>query len=104
MRRQVSLLGARSPRVSWTLTRSEEHTSELQSPCNLVCRLLLEKKNKRNEELSRLLASHRPSTSHQPGHRSVYPLPVLSVRTDLHHDAHQPRHRYSYDYEPDVTH
>src|SRR2546426_9247020 len=26
--------------------RSEEHTSELQSPCNLVCRLLLEKKNK----------------------------------------------------------
>src|SRR5256885_5589223 len=27
--------------------RSEEHTSELQSPCNLVCRLLLEKKNER---------------------------------------------------------
>src|SRR5256885_5231310 len=26
--------------------RSEEHTSELQSPCNLVCRLLLEKKNR----------------------------------------------------------
>src|SRR5256885_5105327 len=29
--------------------RSEEHTSELQSPCNLVCRLLLEKKKKRNQ-------------------------------------------------------
>src|SRR5256885_13167532 len=29
--------------------RSEEHTSELQSPCNLVCRLLLEKKNQINE-------------------------------------------------------
>src|SRR2546426_7031544 len=28
--------------------RSEEHTSELQSPCNLVCRLLLEKKKKDN--------------------------------------------------------
>src|SRR2546426_8638240 len=28
------------------VTRSEEHTSELQSPCNLVCRLLLEKKKK----------------------------------------------------------
>src|SRR2546426_2061915 len=28
--------------------RSEEHTSELQSPCNLVCRLLLEKKKKKN--------------------------------------------------------
>src|SRR5688500_20051161 len=39
------------PRLSTTidmapflLVRSEEHTSELQSPCNLVCRLLLEKK------------------------------------------------------------
>src|SRR5256885_3065746 len=31
--------------VGWpSLNRSEEHTSELQSPCNLVCRLLLEKK------------------------------------------------------------
>src|SRR2546426_9293689 len=29
-----------------TRLRSEEHTSELQSPCNLVCRLLLEKKKK----------------------------------------------------------
>src|SRR2546426_2352233 len=29
--------------------RSEEHTSELQSPCNLVCRLLLEKKKKHNK-------------------------------------------------------
>src|SRR2546426_6556489 len=32
-----------------TPERSEEHTSELQSPCNLVCRLLLEKKKKQNE-------------------------------------------------------
>src|SRR2546426_8778187 len=30
------------------LLRSEEHTSELQSPCNLVCRLLLDKKNSSN--------------------------------------------------------
>src|SRR3989454_6729856 len=30
--------------------RSEEHTSELQSPCNLVCRLLLEKKKKSKNE------------------------------------------------------
>src|SRR5256885_12598436 len=33
------------PAASRDRTRSEEHTSELQSPCNLVCRLLLEKKN-----------------------------------------------------------
>src|SRR5256885_3838389 len=31
--------------------RSEEHTSELQSPCNLVCRLLLEKKKKKRVQL-----------------------------------------------------
>src|SRR5256885_3154289 len=34
--------------------RSEEHTSELQSPCNLVCRLLLEKK----KQLLQLLSVH----------------------------------------------
>src|SRR2546426_9350210 len=32
----------------WREVRSEEHTSELQSPCNLVCRLLLEKKKNNN--------------------------------------------------------
>src|SRR5256885_9616013 len=37
----IAISGARSLR-----DRSEEHTSELQSPCNLVCRLLLEKKKK----------------------------------------------------------
>src|SRR5256885_6231839 len=36
--------------------RSEEHTSELQSPCNLVCRLLLEKKKQAPRALS---TSHR---------------------------------------------
>src|SRR5256885_5724538 len=37
-------LEVRSLRPAWPTWRSEEHTSELQSPCNLVCRLLLEKK------------------------------------------------------------
>src|SRR5256885_11049279 len=36
-------------RTSGSVLRSEEHTSELQSPCNLVCRLLLEKKNTYND-------------------------------------------------------
>src|SRR5256885_11304894 len=36
--------------------RSEEHTSELQSPCNLVCRLLLEKK-KNNTSFPRLCSN-----------------------------------------------
>src|SRR2546426_7266655 len=34
-------------KATFSNTRSEEHTSELQSPCNLVCRLLLEKKKKK---------------------------------------------------------
>src|SRR2546426_12578055 len=38
-------IAARDGRIAGT--RSEEHTSELQSPCNLVCRLLLEKKKKK---------------------------------------------------------
>src|SRR5256885_9725265 len=37
------------PLATNTSLRSEEHTSELQSPCNLVCRLLLEKKNAKPE-------------------------------------------------------
>src|SRR5256885_7699023 len=36
--------GATTPPGNMPKHRSEEHTSELQSPCNLVCRLLLEKK------------------------------------------------------------
>src|ERR1022692_5058524 len=35
--------------------RSEEHTSELQSPCNLVCRLLLEKKKIKQAEYARMV-------------------------------------------------
>src|SRR5256885_4137733 len=42
MNRCVLLVPGQTPATS---ARSEEHTSELQSPCNLVCRLLLEKKN-----------------------------------------------------------
>src|SRR5256885_5854221 len=41
-------------------TRSEEHTSELQSPCNLVCRLLLEKKKKKKYS-TRLAAEACPT-------------------------------------------
>src|SRR5256885_3973031 len=53
--RTVLLQGGEMPRGAVALMqgksvsrkpRSEEHTSELQSPCNLVCRLLLEKKKR----------------------------------------------------------
>src|SRR5256885_10182779 len=55
--------------------RSEEHTSELQSPCNLVCRLLLEKKNNIH-------------------HWNVHPLAcTLTSSASLRHDASAPLHR-----------
>src|SRR2546426_3330917 len=43
-RRDEATVTPSSGNVFADLGRSEEHTSELQSPCNLVCRLLLEKK------------------------------------------------------------
>src|SRR2546426_6552496 len=61
--------------------RSEEHTSELQSPCNLVCRLLLEKKKKhrrRCSQLSARLVTHArlPSRISQALHPVVTPSPL----------------------------
>src|SRR5205807_10377035 len=44
LRRGSSSRGVEANAKGWN--QSEEHTSELQSPCNLVCRLVLEKKNK----------------------------------------------------------
>src|SRR5256885_5128337 len=41
--------------------RSEEHTSELQSPCNLVCRLLLEKKKKKTKQTAVVNTTHQSS-------------------------------------------
>src|SRR2546430_7047556 len=69
---QVSRSGQiRTPYIqasSPTLTRSEEHTSELQSQSNLVCRLLLEKKKTRPDLKSILLynVSHRRYSEHAP--------------------------------------
>src|SRR2546426_7610056 len=54
--------GAMEKSLLWgdEIPRSEEHTSELQSPCNLVCRLLLEKKkNERRRTVGRDGARHR---------------------------------------------
>src|SRR2546426_9107438 len=52
----LAILAARA------LSRSEEHTSELQSPCNLVCRLLLEKKKNINYPIARVAKrSHNQS-------------------------------------------
>src|SRR5256885_3238510 len=68
-------------RKGWFLKkipRSEEHTSELQSPCNLVCRLLLEKKKSYNAR-ALSTASARPS--------SPLLLPCLSTTYSLSRSA-----------------
>src|SRR2546430_13586845 len=58
---QVVLAEVRQePRTQCRQERSEEHTSELQSQSNLVCRLLLEKKNKTHS-----IASTRPNILHR---------------------------------------
>src|SRR2546426_7437547 len=57
------------PRV----VRSEEHTSELQSPCNLVCRLLLEKKKTRKTKPEEFYNADRIHTAHfKPWSRNIY--------------------------------
>src|SRR3989454_8940644 len=50
----LMFLLALQPEPAGITSRSEEHTSELQSPCNLVCRLLLEKKKIEHVVLDRL--------------------------------------------------
>src|SRR4051794_41637562 len=50
--------------------RSEEHTSELQSPVHLVCRLLLEKKKKKTNETTTRAARPRCCSAHLAGCRT----------------------------------
>src|ERR1039457_7640341 len=51
-----------SRRPATSRPRSEEHTSELQSPCNLVCRLLLEKKTTTRTDTTHYAPTRRPRT------------------------------------------
>src|SRR5256885_9906318 len=71
---------------SWLLLRayrSEEHTSELQSPCNLVCRLLLEKK----KTVSALVQFLAPGVDRHPQRPHPHPRgrrTTLSTQRQLH--------------------
>src|SRR5256885_11549333 len=57
-----TICGVASVEPSSETTRSEEHTSELQSPCNLVCRLLLEKKKKNTTQAMYNITSNTTAT------------------------------------------
>src|SRR5256885_11920958 len=63
------------------ILRSEEHTSELQSPCNLVCRLLLEKK--KSMQYVHLVDGHPNRVVGDLRHHGVQPL-THGGRADLH--------------------
>src|SRR5256885_8133444 len=67
-------LGANA-RIGEVQQRSEEHTSELQSPCNLVCRLLLEKKKH-----SRSPPAHLPTPSPHTDDTHRVPQPCHALR------------------------
>src|SRR3989442_7401284 len=62
-RRRVHVQKFHATRAEFFFQRSEEHTSELQSRPHLVCRLLLEKKKKKNVKIISNLC-HYTSTSH----------------------------------------
>src|SRR2546430_12488870 len=84
------------------LLRSEEHTSELQSQSNLVCRLLLEKKNKRTygtflNSVSAKLTMSGASLTQQASTRTcaitsmasdMYACPTHSILTSNHTHTH----------------
>src|SRR3989454_2541806 len=62
----VAVEPAESAVLSGKPSRSEEHTSELQSPCNLVCRLLLEKKKNHLNTHTLLPRLRSTKSSRQP--------------------------------------
>src|SRR2546422_4962609 len=67
-----SASGSSASGTSWSTSRSEEHTSELQSRLHLVCRLLLEKKKKNHND-----------------DRHVYDTTILvPLHTSLAHNTH----------------
>src|SRR5256885_10900290 len=78
-------------RCDSSVERSEEHTSELQSPCNLVCRLLLEKKKKypmpdAHPQVARTVALSHGPRSHEELHH-IEERTFRSVDAVVFHDT-----------------
>src|SRR5256885_6203333 len=67
------------------MERSEEHTSELQSPCNLVCRLLLEKKHRHDLAHHPILARPRLKHGVARGRRVARDPPLAAARAHPGH-------------------
>src|SRR2546426_5875401 len=69
-RRLISRYSVQQLGIPQPEQRSEEHTSELQSPCNLVCRLLLEKKKNTNN--NNAYQSHHDYVTYHVFHTLAY--------------------------------
>src|SRR5258708_23801818 len=94
----IHALDAQPCRQGRIVLRSEEHTSELQSPDHLVCRLLLEKKKKNKQDHERMKAKQSKAKQVQKQPRGVadnYHLKQIgtiiqkgSTTTDDHHSRY----------------
>src|SRR5207302_2602603 len=81
--------------------RSEEHTSELQSRENLVCRLLLEKNNRRDHQTS--VRPTRECSSRESNQLSPGRLPSPPFRHEAARAAHRPQTRSPNHHSPSPT-
>src|SRR2546427_3774653 len=72
-------------------SRSEEHTSELQSQSNLVCRLLLEKKKKYHSEMKRtqLDTTNTPTLCTESSLNTEYAASTAQLHSTLHDNSTQ---------------
>src|SRR5688572_31293851 len=92
------------PCVLPDLERSEEHTSELQSQSNLVCRLLLEKKNHHAfPNVYRRQPGHPAQPTHSPCPTPHHCHPASSRHEAANHlPPHRRRHRWAEPHQPHV--
>src|SRR5256885_4544065 len=89
--------GSRSPKpFIEAKPRSEEHTSELQSPCNLVCRLLLEKKKTSHAAMDPLLKAVVVEAASEATRESfrqrivVNPMNEVAAEIDVEYSSSMP--------------
>src|SRR5438034_9450631 len=88
----VSFMSSISGRFLYQFGRSEEHTSELQSHSDLVCRLLLEKKKKKKTLIVRQLNIHLPNCAHSFGYCDFVTVVRRRRQQDAYMDALHAQH------------
>src|SRR5256885_7408009 len=85
----LSASSVRADNANEARERSEEHTSELQSPCNLVCRLLLAKKTHNTRTTFRPISSLATSRPHSFNTSATSSPPTFAPITSRPRNAHR---------------